>query len=76
MNVCTKEGSILEDWRTGLIVLMWKRKGDAQDLGKYKGIILLSHIIKLLERILNGRTRKSMETEIGEEQQGFRKARG
>ena len=32
--------------------------------------------MKVLERILDGRTRKSVEIEIGEEQQGFIKGRG
>ena len=47
-----------------------------QDPGKYRGITLLSHIMKLLERILDGRIRKKVEQELGEEQQGFRKGRG
>ena len=37
---------------------------------------ILNHVMKVLERILDGRIRKSMEMEIGEEQQGFRKDRG
>ena len=37
--------------------------------------MLLSHVMKVLERILDGRIRKSVEMEIGEEQQGFRKSR-
>ena len=74
MNQLNKEAA--EDWRTGLIVPIWKRKEDVQDPGKYRGIILLSHIMKLLERILDGRIRKKVEQELCEEQQGFRKGRG
>ena len=70
-NICMREGSILESWRTGLIVPIWKGKGDVQDPGKYRGITLLSHVMKVLERILDGRMRKRVEMEIGEEQQGF-----
>ena len=76
LNVCTREGSILEDWRTGLIVPIWKGKGDVQDPGKYRGISLPSHVMKVLERILDGRIRMSVAMEIGEEQQGFRTGRG
>ena len=47
-----------------------------QDQGKYRGITFLSHIMKLLERTLDGRIRKRVEQELGEEQQGFRKGRG
>ena len=44
--------------------------------GKYRGIAFLSHIMKLLERTLDGRIRKRVEQEFGEEQQGFRKGKG
>ena len=37
---------------------------------------LLSHVMKVLERILDGRIRKSVEMEIGEERQGFGKVSG
>ena len=39
------------------------------------GITLLSHIMKLLEMILDWRIRKRVEQELGEEQQGFTKGR-
>ena len=76
LNTCMKQCKVPEDWRTGLIVPIWKRKGDAQDPGKYRGITLLSHIMKLLERILDKRLRERVEPELGEEQLGFRKGRG
>ena len=28
LNVCMQEGRILKEWRMGLIVTIWKRKGD------------------------------------------------
>jgi len=74
--MCTREGSIPEEWRTGLIVPIWKRRGDVQDPGKYRGITLLSYVMKVLERILDWSIRKRVEMEIREEQQGFRKGRG
>ena len=52
LNTCMKQCKVPEDWRIGLIVPIWKRKGDAHDPWKYRGITLLSHIMKLLERIL------------------------
>ena len=39
------------------------------DPGKYRGITLLSQVLKLLERLLDGRIRKKVECETGEEQQ-------
>ena len=68
--------SIPEDWRAWLIVPTWKGKGDVQDAGKYRGHLLRSHVMKVQERILDGTMRKSVEMEIREKQQGFRKGRG
>ena len=76
LNPCMKQCKVPEDWRTGLFVSIWKRNVDAQDPGKYRGITLLSHIMKLLERILDKRLRERVEPELGEEQLGFRKGRG
>ena len=55
-----------------LIVPVWKRKGDVHD----RGITLLSHVLKELKRILDGRIRRIVECEMGEEEQGFRRGRG
>ena len=46
------------------------------DPGKYRGITLLSQVLKLLERVLDARIRRRVEGDFGEEQQGFRKRRG
>ena len=45
-------------WRMGLIVPIWKRKGDVHDPGKYRGITLLSQVLKLLERVLDARQKQ------------------
>ena len=76
LNSCLTEGKIPVEWRTGLIIPIRKMKGDVHDPGKYRGIPLLSQVLKLLERVSDGRMRKKIECEIGEEQQGFRKGRG
>ena len=75
LNTCIRQSRVPEEWRTGLIVPISKRKGDVPDPENYRGITLLSHIMKVLERILDGRIRKRVEQELGEEQQGFRKSR-
>ena len=76
LNVCMQEGRIPKEWRMGLIVPIWKRKGDVHDPGKYRGITLLSQALKLLERVLDARIRRRVECDFGEEQQGFMKGRG
>ena len=60
----------------GLIVPIWKRKGDVHDPGKYRGITLLSQVLKLVERVLDAMIRRRVEGDFGEEQEGFRKGRG
>ena len=57
LNTCMREGEIQEERRTGLIVPIWKRKGDVHDPGKYRRIMLLSHMLKLMDRSLDGRIR-------------------
>ena len=76
LNVCMQEGRIPRVWRICLIVPIWKRKGDVHDPEKYRGITLVSKILKLLERALYARIRRRVEGDFGEEQQGFRKRRG
>ena len=76
LNVCMQEGRIPKEWRMGLIVPIWKRKGDVHDPGKYWGITLLRQVLKLLERVLDAKIRRRVECDFGEEQQGFMKGRG
>ena len=42
----------------GLIVPIWKRKGNMHDPGKYRGVTLLSQVLKLLERVLDAMLRR------------------
>ena len=74
-RLCYENEEIPEDWRLGIIVLIWKWKDHYMDPDKYRGITILSQVLKLLERIMDKRLRSQVEHEIGEEQQGFRKGR-
>ena len=76
LNLCMQEGRIPKEWRMGLIVPIWKRKVDVHDPGKYRGITILSQVLKLLERVLDARIRRRVEGDFGEEHQGFMKGRG
>ena len=66
LKVCMQKGRIPKEWRMGLIVPIWKRKGDVHDPGKYRGITLLSQVPKALERVLDAMIR--IEGNIGVEQ--------
>ena len=76
LNTCMREGKIPEEWRTWLIFPVWKRKGHVHDPEKYRGITLLSHVLKVLETILDRRLRRIVKCEMAKEQQGFRRGRG
>ena len=76
LNVCMQEERIPKEWRTSLIVLIWKRKGDVRGSGKYRGITLLNQVLKLLERDLDAGMGRRVEGDFGGELQGFRKGRG
>ena len=73
LHVCMQEGRIPKEWRMGLIVPIWERKGDVHDPGKYRGITLLSQVVKVLERVLVARIRRRVEGDFGDEQHWFRK---
>ena len=63
-----------EEWRESVIVPIYKEKEDIQDCVNYRGIKMISHIMKIWERIIDRRLRE--ETIIGEEQFGFIPGRG
>ena len=54
-----------EEWRDSVIVPIFKEKGDIQDCGNDRGINMISHTMKIWERIIDRRLRE--ETSIGEE---------
>ena len=64
-----------EEWRDSVIVPIFKEKGDIQDCGNYRGIKMISHTMKIWERIIDRRGLRE-ETSIGEEPFGFMPGRG
>ena len=57
-------------WRVSTLVSVYKNKGDPLDCGSYRPIKLLSHTMKLYERILDRRIRR--EAPMEDYQCGFR----
>ncbi|KAL5157229.1 Secretory carrier-associated membrane protein 3 [Glycine soja] len=58
-----------EKWRRSTLVPIYKNKGDIQNCANYRGIKLMSHTMKLWERVIERRLRK--ETQVTENQFGF-----
>ncbi|KAK3569613.1 hypothetical protein QTP86_002596 [Hemibagrus guttatus] len=57
-----------EEWRS-VLVPIFKNKGDVQSCSNYRGIKLMSHTMKVWERVVEARLRKVVD--ICEQQYGF-----
>ena len=64
-----RDGKVPEDWSRSWMVNVYKGKGDALTCGSYRGIKLLEHAMKVLERVIEGRVRKIVK--IDDMQFGF-----
>ena len=73
-NSVVKEGKIPEDWCKSWMVNVYKGKGDALECGSYRGIRLLEHALKILERVVEVRVRKIVK--IDDLQFGFMPGKG
>ena len=60
-NGIVKEVSIPEDWKSSVVLPIYKGKGDPMECGSYRGIILLEHAMKVVERIFEHRIRQQIE---------------
>ena len=60
---------IPEKWRESTLIPIFKDKGDIQSCENYRGIKLMSHTLKMFERVLDNRLRRVVH--IGRQQLGF-----
>jgi len=58
-----------DEWRRNTLIQIYKNKGDIQSYANYSGIKLMSHTMKLWERVIERRLRK--ETRVTDNQFGF-----
>ena len=58
-----------EEWRRSVVVPLYKGKGNIKEYGNYRGIKLMSHPVKLWERVIEAKIRK--EVTIAVQQFGF-----
>jgi len=73
-NGIVKEGCIPEDWKLSVILPIYKGKGDPTECGSYRGIKLLEHAMKVVERIFEHRIRQQIKVDYM--QFGFMKGKG
>ena len=69
-----KEGYIREDWKSSVVLPIYKGKGDPIECGSYRGIKLLEHAMKVVERIFEHRIQQHIE--VSDMQFGFVKGKG
>ncbi|KAH0664891.1 hypothetical protein KY285_026097 [Solanum tuberosum] len=68
-NVIFKTAKMPDEWRWSTMVPLYKNKGDIQNCNNYRGIKLLSHTMKIWERVVEMRVRRGVS--ISENQFGF-----
>ena len=54
-NKILKGERMPDEWRSSVLLPIFKGKGDVQECKNYRGIKLLSHIMKLWERVIEAR---------------------
>src|SRR3989441_1602792 len=69
-----RSGVVPADWRRSWMVNVYKGKGNALECSSYRGIKLLDHVLKVLERVLEARLRKTVK--IDDMQFGFSPGKG
>ena len=77
MQLCQRvlDGNGMPDeWALSVVVPIFKGKGDAMSCGAYRGVKLLEHAMKIVERVLENRIRKIVK--VDEMQFGFMPGKG
>ena len=71
-----KSGVVPEDWRSAVVVPLYKGKGERSECKNYRGISLLSVVGKIYARVLVDRVRRVTEGLIDDVPDKFRAGRG
>ena len=75
-NMTFESGVVPEDWRSTVIVSLYKGKGERNKCKNYRGISMLSVVKKIYAGILVDRIHRMDGGLIDDEQGGFREGRG
>ena len=74
INSIMQTNTLPEDWSSSYMISFYKGKGSPLERGNYRGLKLIEHPMKVLERIVETQIRNSVE--IDSMQFGFRPGRG
>ncbi|XP_064097562.1 uncharacterized protein LOC135208925 [Macrobrachium nipponense] len=69
-----EQEKIPNELRGSILIPIFKGRGYVQECGDYRGIKLMFHTLKILERMIDTRLRE--EAGIGKERMGFMRGRG
>ena len=56
-NQIVEEKKVPKDWQQSVTIPIWKKKGNPAECSNYRPIRLLSHTMKIFERIVDARVR-------------------
>src|SRR3989442_15155647 len=73
-NEVARSGVVPVDWKISWMVNVYKGEENALECSSYTGIKLLDHVLKVLERVLEARLRKTVK--IDDMQFGFSPSKG
>jgi Reverse transcriptase (RNA-dependent DNA polymerase) len=72
-NIIFRSNKMSDEWRRSILVPIFKNKEDIQSCTNYKGNKLMSHTMKLWERVIEHRLRKLIN--VSKNQFGFMSGR-
>lgn len=72
LDKCIEEGKVPDTWNNAEVILLHK-KGDITNIENYRPISLLTHLYKLLTKIITNRLTNKLDFYQPPEQAGFRK---
>jgi len=61
-NLIVAQGRILDDWKSSILLPVFKGKGDPMECGSCRAIKLLEHAKKAIERVFKRRIRVKVKT--------------
>jgi len=73
-NLIVAQGRIPNDWKSSILLLVFKWKGDSMEYGSYRATKLLEHAMKVIERVFERRIREKVK--IDAMQFGFMPGKG